>query len=362
MPAPVYEAVLSHLALEQEIGGYEAAAHAQDKFDSLYTNLAGLLNAAPSEIAFIENASRAWHMAVYGIDFKPGDRVLTHISEYASNYLALLQLKKNKGIEIDFIPSDSTGQIDVDAITPLITPRTKLIAVTHVPSQGGLVNPAAEIGQAAKTHNLIYVLDACQSVGQMPVDVQSIGCDILMGTGRKFLRGPRGTGFLYVSRRVLEQIEPPFIDLQAANWTADHDYTLQPNARRFETWERHIAGQIGLARAAEYALGIGLGTIKLQIDQLSQLMRAELAALNGVKVHDLGSNPCGIITFTHNKIAATDIVKTMNHHHINISSVQLKNARLDLDMRNIPALARASVHYYNTEDEVRQFIDIVKKL
>ena len=225
MPLPVYKAMCNHLSLEQSIGGYEAAAQSLDKMEAFYTVFADLLNAHPDEIAYVENATRAWDMAVYAITFQTGDRVLVHEAEYSSNYLALLQLVQSKGIEIDLVPSDESGQIDCSAVGGMITPRTKAIFLTHVPLHGGLINPAQDVGQIAHKHNIIYVLDACQSVGQMPIDVKVIGCDILCGTGRKFLRGPRGTGFLYVSKRILNGLHPPFIDLHAAEWTATNDYT-----------------------------------------------------------------------------------------------------------------------------------------
>jgi cysteine desulfurase/selenocysteine lyase len=213
MPDPVFDAITSHLELERKIGGYEAARIASGELESMYSEFAALLRVQPREIAYMENATRAWDMAFYGLNLGQGDRVLTHGSEYSSNYLALLQQSKRRGFEIDLVPSAEHGQIDVDAIEEMIKPETRLIALTHVPTQGGLVNPAEAVGKIAREHKLLYLLDACQSVGQIDLDVSKIGCHMLSGTGRKFLRGPRGTGFLYVASDVIEQIDPPFSDM-----------------------------------------------------------------------------------------------------------------------------------------------------
>ena len=207
MPRPVYEALTSHLALEQEIGGYEAQDAAKEAQADFYHAFADLLNAAPDEIAFAESATRAWDAIFYALPLEKGDRILVHSSTYSSNYLALLQLAKRKGLHIDFVPSDAHGQIDVNAMHDLMQDSTRLVLLTHCPSQSGLIQPAEAVGRFARTHGILYLLDACQSVGQMPIDVKAIGCHALTGTGRKFLRGPRGTGFLYVRKALAERLE-----------------------------------------------------------------------------------------------------------------------------------------------------------
>ncbi|QGX96838.1 aminotransferase class V-fold PLP-dependent enzyme [Roseovarius faecimaris] len=363
MPTPVYLAMSAHLALEQSVGGYEAEDTNASQLAAFYTEFAGLLNADPGEIAYVENATRAWDMAFYGLPLKEGDRILTHASEYVSNYLAFLQLKQRRGVEIDLVPSDATGQIDVEAIAGLITPRTRVIAITHVPTQGGLVNPVEEVGRVAREHGLIYVLDACQSVGQIDLDVERIGCDVLSGTGRKYLRGPRGTGFLYMRRALADRTDPPFIDLRAATWSRDDGYDWAPGARRFENWERFMAGQIGLGAAVAYARAVGLPAIEARVAEISGALRAALSDIPGVTLQDQGARKSGIVTFTKDGQSASAIYEALKAQRMNVSVALTTSARLDMVPRGLTdGLTRASVHYFNTGEEVEKFAEAVAQL
>jgi selenocysteine lyase/cysteine desulfurase len=352
MPEPVKAATVRHIEREAEIGGYGAAREAAAAIDDFYAAFATLLNCDASEIAYLENATRAWDAVFYGIDFRPGDRVITCMSEYGSNYLAFLHVARVKGIEIDVAPNDASGQVSVKDIAALIGPRTRLIAITHIPTQGGLVNPATEIGALARRHGVRFLLDACQSVGQMPLDVKAIGCDFLSGTGRKFLRGPRGTGVLYASREALAEIHPPFIDIGAASWISRDDYELHDDARRFENWECNVAGKLGLAVAVRYALGLGVDTTWQRVRDLSSTLRAELGRDSRVELADLGEQRCGIVTFRRHDEAPQETARRLGDAGISVWVSEKDSARIDFETRGIAAVVRASVHYFNTEAEI----------
>ena len=359
MPQPVVDAVTAHWQRETFYGGYEAAEQAQAAVERVYDAAATLLGCQRQEIAIVENATRAWDMAFYAIPLGPGDRILTAVAEYASNYLAFLHVARRTGATIEVVPNDEHGQLSVEALCQMLDDRVKLIAITHVPTNSGLVNPAAAVGQVARQAGVLFLLDACQSVGQMPLNVEAIGCDMLSATGRKFLRGPRGTGFLYVRRSLIEQLEPPFLDLHAAEWIAPERFVIRPDARRFENWETNYAGKIGLGVAIDYALSWGLDTIKERVVTLASLLRQRLAALPDVTVHDPGVERCGIVSFTVAGTAAEAIKKYLAAHHINVTVSGVASTRLDMTARGLSSVVRASVHYYNSEEEIERFCGVL---
>jgi cysteine desulfurase/selenocysteine lyase len=360
-PRPVLDVVIDHLRLEAEIGGYEAAARWRDASEGVYDAVARLLGARREEIALVENATRGWDMAFYALPLEPGDRILTARSEYASNVIAFLQLARRRGVSVEVVPDDADGQLSVQALRAMIDERVKLIAINHVPTHNGLVNPAAEVGKVAREAGVTYLLDACQSVGQMPISVAEIGCDVLSAPGRKFLRGPRGTGFLFVSERLLDRLEPPFLDLHAATWTAPGEFTVRPDARRFESWESSQAIRLGLGAAARYAMSLGLEAIGERVTALAEALRERLRELSGVTVHDQGARRCGIVAFSVAGHEAGEVVAAMAARRINVTSAGAESARFDFEARELPELVRASVHYYNTEAELDALCAVIER-
>jgi selenocysteine lyase/cysteine desulfurase len=358
-PRPVLDTVTDYLSEEARYGGYEVAEAHADELNSVYDTLGTLVGADRSEIALTDSATRAWGSVFSAMTFGEGDRILTTASEYASNVIAFLQVAKRTGASVEVVPNRSTGEIDPEALDMMIDERVRLIAINHVPTNSGLVNPAAEVGRVAKAHGVPYLLDACQSVGQMPIDVQEIGCDLLSATSRKFLRGPRGTGFLYVRTSMLANLEPTVLDLHGARWEALDRFVVRPDARRFELWERSPALVLGMGRAAAYAMQVGLDEIWERVSFLGAMLRAALTGVRGVTVRDIGLVQGAIVTFTVDSREASDVKAALRDQAINVSVVTPNSARFDMEQRQLHDLVRASVHYFNTEREIERLVDAV---
>ncbi len=362
MPKAVIETVQNHLNLECEIGGYEAERKEKEKLQNVYSSIAKFINSSNEEIALVENATRAWDLAFYSIPFQPGDVILTSEVEYASNYIAFLQLRKRMGVEVNVIPNDEYGRVSVEALQNLITPRTKLIEITHIPTNGGLINPVEEIGKIANENNILYMVDACQSVGQIPVNVKKIGCDFLSATSRKYLRGPRGMGFLYVKKNICEKIEPIILDLHSATWVSQNEYSIRKDAKRFETWESYVAGKLGLGTAVDYALSLRIDNIWERVNILGSKLREQLASIPGVNLFDLGKEKCGIVSLNVSGKNTDEVFQNLSIEKINVSVSPKEYTFIDMNKRKIESLIRTSVHYYNTELEIDMFCNAIESI
>lgn len=359
MPAVVADHLIGWQREEEFRGGYETANRRRHELENFYDAGARLLNCHRDEIAFLENATRAWDMVFYALELGPGDRILTAASEYGSNMIAYLHRAKRCGCVVDIVPDDEHGQLDVSALEAMIDARVKLISISHIPTGGGLVNPAEAIGAVAKHHGIPYLLDACQSAGQMPLDVEKIGCHFLSATGRKYLRGPRGTGLLYVRRDWITRLDPPLLDQHAATLLSETDYKIRDDARRFENWECHFAGKAALGTAIDYALGWGLEAIETRVTEIADLLRTRLSEIPGITIRDQGQRKCGIVTFTKDGEAAADIKARLATTGINVTASSGSGMRVNFDRRGLHAVVRASVHYLNTQNEVDRFIELV---
>ena len=355
LPQPVLDAVIGHLRAEAAMGGYEAADAALAARQAVYASLAELLGAQPDEIALFDSATRAWLTVVHSLPVTAETRLVTGRAEYGSNAIALLQLAERRGCEIVLVEDDARGQIDLEALARVLDGPPAVVSLTHVPTQSGLVNPAEEVGRLCREAGATFVLDACQSAGQLPLDVRALGCHALTGTGRKFLRGPRGTGFAWVDPVLLERLDPVVLDLHGATWIAPDRYQPRPDAQRLELWERDIAGQIGLGAAVDHALEWGLDAIAERTAALAADLRGRLAEIPGVTVQDRGARLGAICTFTIDGWDPAEVVRRLRAAGTNVSASPATSAQHDLPRRGLSAVVRASVHYVTTEDELDRF-------
>ena len=365
-PAIVTDTMVSHLRLEEAIGGYEAYSQARDRVAGVYASVGALVNVPIERVALVESATVAWDRGLQAIAFsdplEAGDRMLVSGSEYASNVLPLLQLARRTGATVEVIPDGADGSVDVEALGDMLDERVRIVSVNHAPSQNGLVNDVVAIGDMLRMHGspAWYLVDACQSVGQLPVDMGRIGCDVLSATGRKFLRGPRATGFLVVSQRMLDDLEPFPLDLHAATWTTLDDYDLAEGAARFESWEKAYAALLGMGAAIDYALACGIEPLADRIGLLAQRARAGLAEIPGVTVRDRGSVQSGIVTIRVDDPAG--VVAGLRGRGINTSLSTPDYSRIDFGRDQAPGLVRISPHAYNTEAEVDRAIAAIAEL
>jgi selenocysteine lyase/cysteine desulfurase len=358
-PQVVLDTQIGHLEAEAMLGGYEAAADAAGRRAAVYDSIASMIGADRSEIARTEHATAAWNKAFWSVPMSPGQHLVVHDSEYGANIVAFLVAAERRGVVIDRVPSDASGQVDVAAVADRLDRHdVALVSLTHVPTNGGLVNPAAEVGALTRAASVPFLLDACQSVGQRCIDVDEIGCDLLSATGRKYLRGPRGTGFLYVRRSMLERLVPSEPDHHGVDLVAGDRYEWADGAQRFEYWEHDVAGWLGLGAAVDHALGWGIDRIEVTVEQQAERLRSMLTDV-GLDVYDGGIERCGIVTVASDAIPS-DVLRTrLAEHRINATTTPPDSSRWDVERRSLPELLRLSVHYTTTDEELTAAVEVL---
>jgi selenocysteine lyase/cysteine desulfurase len=364
MPGPVIRAIKEHVDLEARIGGYEAAREEHERVREAYASVGRLIGASPENIAITENATAAFNVALSSIPFREGDVLLTTRNDYVSNQIAFLSLQERVGVRVVRAPDRAEGGVDPAGLEELVHRlRPRLVSITHVPTNSGLVQGVEDVAEICRRRDVPLLVDACQSVGQMRVDVREIPCDFLSATGRKFLRGPRGIGFLYVSDRALERgLEPLFPDLHGADWIEADLYQPAPNAQRFENWEFAYALVLGLGAAADYAFDLGIDAIERRVHALANELRERLAEFPSARVLDRGERRAGIVTLTVDGRDPSQLVDELNTRGINTGASTLSYALLDFGDKQVEGALRVSPHYYNTGAELDAFIEAMRDL
>jgi len=357
------EAVIDHLRAESLSGGYEAAKHAAPALEAVYARTAELLGARLEEVALVESATAGWQRAVSALRLRPGDRVLAARSSYVSSALHLLSVERDHGVLVELLPNGPDGAVDLEALeAALRAGPAALVTAAHVPTSSGLVEPVAAIGALAGAHGVPFLLDATQSLGQLPVDMGVIGCDLLIGTGRKFLRGPRGTGLLAVRRPLLDRLAPEAPDVRGARWTAERSWELVPDAKRFELWEAAHALRLGLGAALTDLGTLGVDTVAHHLATLAASLRERLSALPGVHVTDPPAAGGAIVTFVVDGLDASEVQRQLAYRRVHLIAVPAGHGRWDMDHRGLTKVVRASVHVYNDADDLDALVEAVREI
>lgn len=361
--AATLDAIQAHLRREAKHGPMEAGVAARAHTEQARQLAAQLLNAQPGEIALTGGNSPGWGAAFAALGpWRPGDRILVGRHEWGGNLAAMRLAAQRAGASIETIPSDDSGCVDADALRAMLDERVRLVALTWLPANGGLINPAAAIGRVTRAAGVPYFIDAAQAVGQVPIDVAEVGCDVLSGAGRKALRGPRGTGLLYVRREFLPRLTPAFVDTHSAPLGADGEPQLRDDATRFESAEASMALRAGLANALQEALDIGLEAIRARIDLVAQALRAELRAIAGIEVLDQGRELSGLVSFNLAGHDPAAVQRTLAAQGITIGSNGVPYTPLDMNARGLAHIARASVSYLTRDEEIDRLLDALRAL
>jgi selenocysteine lyase/cysteine desulfurase len=343
------------------MGGYEAADARAASIADFYPALAELLHTRPENIAWTASATDGYARALSTIAWKNGDVIVTTNNDYVSNQLAFFSLRERFGVQIiraADLPTGGVDPADMERMIDLFRPI--LVAVTHIPTNSGLVQPIERIGQICRHYKILYLVDACQSAGQRILDVNAIGCDFLTATLRKYMRGPRGAGFMYASDRVLQPNQFMLLpDMIGADWTGIDSWKTNPTAKRFEYFEYSPAIKIGSAVATRYLLSQDQQWIQDRITHLGQVLRNRLSDIPDVRVLDHGTHLCGIVTAYHPAFQGYKIRDWLREQRVNTSVSTLNAAQIDFSRKGIDAALRLSVHYYNTEEELEQAVAFI---
>lgn len=361
-PLAVVEAMKDAFELEIAVGGYVAQEQQAPALEAAYGALARLFGGKVKDYAFVGSAVDGWTKAFYSLQLTDGDNIITAYNEYCSNFVAYLQVAKRFGVEIRVARQADNGGIDLEHMASLIDARTRLISISHMPSSSGEINQVTDVGRLAKEAGVLYQLDACQSAGHVHVNVEEIGCDIMTGTSRKFLRGPRGIGFLYVNEKARSMMEPVVLTNQSAEWTSKNDYTLRDDTRVFEAWERSVVNQLGFGAALAYLQTVGPELAFAQISRNAKSLRQKLQATKDVEVMCPPSAESAIITFNFRARQPAEIKQILEKQGIGVQIASVNHTRLDLEPRGIESAVRVSPHYYTSDDDIDRFLMALEAL
>ena len=359
-PAVVTETIKDFLDLEDQVGGHAAAELKKDQLSQAYGSIATMIGARPDEIALMESQTIGWHAIISAMEFKDGDEIIVTAAEYITGLMALIELRHRANVVIRVVEYDATGVIDLESLEEHLSARTRLVCLTHIATSNGTVHPVAGAGRIiVEKSDAFFLLDACQSVGQRLLDVKEIGCHALTATGRKYIRGPRGTGFVYVAAEAQNRLRPRFPDGHRATLNANDEISPVSGAARFETFEKSLANVAGLGAAVDYALQLGMANIEARIELVSQHLRAKLRNIEGIETGET-LEPCsGLVTISSSKTPLGGLYWHLEQQNVVAKHIMPDGGAWDLRARPQNEVIRLSVHYYNTIEECTEVADLI---
>lgn len=362
-PQPVLDAVTRYIQEEAIYGGYEYAAMRAADIADFYAAGAVMLNCHERNIAFVNSSTDGFARALSAIPFAAGDVILTTLTDYISSQIHFLSLEKRYGVKIVHAKNADTGETDLDDLEACIKKYNPvLVSVTHVPNNSGMIQPVEAIGALCKQYDIWYFVDACQSAGQLPLDTQKIACDFLSFATRKFMRGPRGGGLLYVSDAALDAgLEPLYIDMRGAEWTSPNAYTPVADAKRFEYTEQSYAILIGSAVAMRYYVATGPENIAARNKYLSDYLCKHLQEFSHIHLLDRGKNKSAIHSLISDRTPPQEFRDILFTHKIQVNAAPRKFALIDFIDKKVDGAVRIAPHYYNTTQEIDAMIEVMRK-
>ncbi|SOY69312.1 aminotransferase class V-fold PLP-dependent enzyme [Cupriavidus taiwanensis] len=363
-PDAVLDTVRGYLLDTGHVGIYLPAFRKETyaRVEAVRATLAGWLNCAADELAFTKNATESISIAARGIAWQAGDEVLVADTEMLSNLLPWRRLEQSHGIVVKMVAANAEGLLSAAAFAAAITPRTRLLTFSHLPNSTGAVQPAAQICAVARQHGVLSLVNGAQSVGMLRSDVAELGCDVLAGCGRKALRATEGSGFLYVRRALIAQIEPMLVGW----WNGAYDratgaLSLVPGARRFEAGCPIVPAILGLGTAIDYAAAIGIDAIEARVRDLTEYAVAKFSSIPGFELYGPAdvAHRIGIVPFNVRGVDPARIVAALETQQCIIEAGNFM-ADAILARYGVSTMARVSLHYFNTHEEIDRVAALIR--
>lgn len=345
MSAATVEAMHQFMLQEQRLGAHVAVRGLSPQAAGrAYELIAAAIGAASTDIALTQSCSDGWSRIVGAMRWQRGDRVLVGRNEWGGNLGMLQHLAAVHGIQVEMIPADAEGAVDLDALEAQLKQPARLVALTLASCNSPLVQPGPAVGALCARAGVPLLVDAAQAFGQLPLDVGALQCAALTAPGRKWLRAPRGTGFAYVNPAFLPELAPPFADHFSRPWSEPGTWAYRPDARRLETSDFSMALRLGLANALEEWTATGVAAIRQGIQQRAEWLRLQAAEEAGLTVQVLKQHAMsGIVTLESRRHPAPVLVQALQAQGIEATASPQAYTPWDMQARGLKEVLRLSV-------------------